>query len=56
MKYADWRRRLTFLQEELQMFDEEFDGVIEHDEYMTMRRPLEEKLEAHYALESETTD
>lgn len=58
MKYADWRVQLQGLQTMIDLYDEENDGneSVTREQYWNGRRPLTEKLEAHYALESTTED
>jgi hypothetical protein len=54
MTYAEWRSQLHSIQLEIDAFDESYDynKEYDHDDYTTRRKPLIDKLEAHYKLKS----
>lgn len=56
MTYAEWRSQLHDIQLEIDAFDESYYDNPEFDyaDYTTRRKPLIDKLEAHYKLESST--
>ncbi len=57
MLYRIWRRQLNDIQEKIQAYDEDPAHYEKEDltDYWKNRKPLTDELEAHYAIESETT-
>jgi hypothetical protein len=53
MTYAEWRSQLHSIQLEIDAFDESYSyEEFDIDAYNAARKPLIDKLEAHYKLES----